>query len=86
MRKDFPTNPQLCDAILEALRRLEGSAKTAEIDAKVIEILQLPLEVVELEDESGIGTKLNYCLRWCRTKLKSEGKIQNPQRGLWDLK
>lgn len=84
MRKDFPTNNQLCDAVLVALEKLGGEAKTADIDEKVIEVLQLPPEVVELEDESGICTKLNYCLRWCRTKLKGEF-IESPKKGTWRL-
>lgn len=45
--------------------------------SKVIEILDLPNKIVNLEDESDMGTKLNYRLRWCRTNLKSAGKIKN---------
>ena len=85
MRNNFPSNKELDSAIIEALTQLGGEAKTADIDAKVIEILELPDEIVNLEDDSGICTKLNYCLRWCRTKLKKEGKISSIQKGLWKL-
>ena len=52
---------------------------------KVIEVLSLSDEIVQLEDESGLGTKLNYRLRWARTNLKSKGKIKNVTRGTWTL-
>ena len=52
---------------------------------KVIEILNLPDEIVQMEDESGLGTKLNYRLRWSRTNLKSRGQIKNIKRGTWSL-
>lgn len=38
-----------------------------------------------LEDESGLGTKLDYRLRWCRTNIKSKRKIKNVKRGTWAL-
>lgn len=43
-----------------------------------------PFEL-SLEDESGLGTKLDYRLRWCRTNLKSKHKIKNIKRGTWAL-
>lgn len=52
---------------------------------KVIEILNLSDEIVQMEDESGLGTKLNYRLRWSRTNLKSRGQIKNIKRGTWSL-
>lgn len=84
MRKGFPTNQQLEDAVVEALTQLGGVGTVKEINNKVIEILNLTPEVVELEDESGIGTKLSYCLRWARTKLKGS-KISNVEKGTWKL-
>ena len=38
-----------------------------------------------LEDESGLGTKLDYRLRWCRTNLKAKNKLKNVKRGTWTL-
>lgn len=81
----FPSNNMLEDAVLEYLKMLNGTATTEQINQKVIEILELPEEIVQLEDESGLGTKLNYRLRWARTNLKSKGKIQNVTRGTWTL-
>ena len=80
----FPTNKMLEEAVIEALQSFGGEAKVPEINAKVIEILQLPQEIVELEDDYGIGTKLNYRLRWARTNLKGK-KIDNVVKGTWRL-
>lgn len=81
----FPSNSMLEEAVLEALELLDGTATTGNINVKVIEILSLSDEIVQLEDESGLGTKLDYRLRWARTNLKSKGKIKNVTRGTWTL-
>lgn len=80
----FPTNKMLEEAVIQALQQLGGEAKVPDINAKVIEILQLPQEIVELEDDYGIGTKLSYRLRWARTNLKGK-KIDNVVKGTWKL-
>lgn len=86
MRKKstFPSNRMLEEAIVVALQQLGGEARVPAINAKVIEILQLPQEIVELEDDYGIGTKLSYRLRWARTNLKGK-KIDNVVKGTWKL-
>ena len=63
--------------MLKALKELGGEATTELIDEKVIEVLQFLDEIVQTEDESGLGTKLNYRLRWSRTNLKLHGQIKN---------
>ena len=82
----FPSNRMLENAIIKAIEELGGTATTEQINVKVIEILELPDEIVQLEDESGLGTKLDYRLRWSRTNLKSKGKLVNVTRGTWTLK
>lgn len=77
----FPSNGMLEEAVIKSLELLGGTATTKQINQKVIEVLELPDEVVQLEDESGLGTKLNYRLRWARTNLKSKGKIKNVTKG-----
>lgn len=81
----FPSNSILEEAIVKALKELGGTADVPTINKNLIEQLQLPNEIVEMEDESGLGTKLDYRLRWCRTNLKSKGKIKNTKRGTWEL-
>lgn len=85
MEKIFPSKKMLEGAVLDALKTLGGEATTEQINQSVIEILNLPEEIVKMEDESGLGTKLNYRLRWVRTELKSHGKIKNIKRGTWSL-
>lgn len=85
MKIYFPSNLEIEDAILSSMEVLGGTATTEQINQKVIEILDLSEEVVQLEDESGLGTKLSYRLRWCRTNLKSKGKIKNVKRGTWTI-
>ncbi len=79
----FPTNKQLREATLIALEELGGSAKTKDINAKVIELLDIPDDIVKLEHPDGVCTLLDYRLRWARTDLK--GIIVNTKRGIWSL-
>lgn len=81
----FPSNNILEEAVIKSIKELGGIATTEQINQKVIEILDLPDEIVQMEDESGLGTKLNYRLRWSRTNLKSRGLIKNIKRGTWAL-
>lgn len=85
MRKEFPTNIKLDEATLKAIKDAKGEITPGEIKEYVINELQLSPEVVELEDESGIGTKLDYTLRWSRTRLKDKGLIVNVRRGVWKI-
>ena len=81
----FPSNSMLEQAVLDSLKELGGEATTVQINQRVIEILALPDEIIQMEDESGVGTKLNYRLRWSRTNLKARGQIKNIKRGTWSL-
>ena len=81
----FPSNKVLKEAIVLALQELDGVANTKQINDKIIEILDLPEEIVTMEDENDLSTKLNYRLRWCRTDLKASGVIRNKERGVWCL-
>ena len=81
----FPSNSMLEQAVLDSLKELGGEATTVQINQQVIEILALPDEIIQMEDESGVGTKLNYRLRWSRTNLKARGQIKNIKRGTWSL-
>ena len=84
-KTNFPSNGVLEEAVLQAINNLGGEAEVSDINQEVIDILKLPEEVVLLEDESGLGTKLDYRLRWCRTNLKSKNKIKNIKRGTWAI-
>lgn len=83
MRKKFPTNQELDASTLKAINSAIGEITPSEIKAYVIKELKLSQEIVDLEDESGIGTKLDYQLRWSRTRLKNKNLITNVKRGVW---
>lgn len=79
----IPSNKELKEATIIALKQLGGTAKTREINKKIVEILEIPEEVEQLEHPDGLCTLLDYRLRWVRTGLK--GKIKNVSRGVWSL-
>lgn len=85
-KRYFPSNSMLEEAILKALELENGEATVPIINQHVIDILELPEEIVQLEDDNALDTKLNYRLRWCRTNLKSKGLIESVTRGVWKLK
>lgn len=58
----FPSNSTLEEAVLQALENLVGEADVLAINEVLIRILDLPEEIVTLEDESGLVTKLDYRL------------------------
>ena len=58
----FPSNSTLEEAVLQALENLGGEADVPAINEELIRILDIPEEIVTLEDESGLGTKLDYRL------------------------
>jgi restriction system protein len=76
----------LVDPTLEALRQLGGSGTNEEIYEKVVEIMKLPPEVLDIpHGEDGRMSELAYEMAWARTHLRQLGKIQNTQRGVWAL-
>lgn len=79
----FPSNKVLEQAILDILMNTDGLTSVQEMNLKVVELLSLPDDIVNLEDENGVDTKLNYRLRWCRTNLKNKNKIENVKKGFW---
>jgi restriction system protein len=82
-----PTFDQLMNPTLEALRELGGSGTKQEIYEKVIEVLKLPDEILEIphKKEGGSQTKVDYRLAWALTYLGKAGIIENSARGVWAL-
>lgn len=84
----IPTRYELQDPVLAALKQLGGSGTNEEIYEKVIELMKLPAEVVDLPHGTGSAgqTALAYEMAWARTYLKNAGKIESPTRGVWAIK
>ena len=81
-----PTYVDLIKPTYNALKELGGSGTNTEICEKVIELLELPDEVI---DESHLGninqTELEYQLAWARTYMKNFGIIENSARSVWSI-
>jgi len=71
---------------LEALTTLGGSANIDELNARVIQIMELPDEMCNvLHKEGGTQTAVEYRLTWARTYLKKYGLLDNSARGVWSF-
>ncbi len=80
----LPTKTELTIAIRDVLRE-HRPMTTAEINAAVIERLQIPDPLLEIEDANCTGSEYSYRMRWARTELKQKGKIKSPGRGVWEI-
>jgi restriction system protein len=79
-----PKYDALFNPVLEAIRRLGGSASVNELDEEVARGIRLTDEdVAQLHDER--RTELQYRLAWARSYLKAAGYIDNSERGVWVL-
>lgn len=87
MENQAPTFDLLMNPLLDALRELGGSGSVEEIYEKVIEITQLPYEVVSIihNPDKSNQTEIGYRLAWARTYLKKYGLLENSSRGVWSL-
>lgn len=77
----------LMNPVLQALRDLGGSGTNEEINSKVIEIVHIPAEQLNIfhNPTKGGMTEIEYRLMWTRTYLKKYGVIENSARGVWAL-
>ncbi|MBO6669021.1 restriction endonuclease [Parvibaculum sp.] len=83
---DIPKLDALLGPTIEALKQLGGSASNDEIHDKIVELMNLPEDVVEIpHDDSGSITRLRYRMNWTRSYLKHVGALENTQRGVWTL-
>ncbi len=84
----MPTRKELTTAVLTALKSLSGTGSSREIEAMVIEQLQLPDAVTKAIHNPAIGnrTELSYRLTEARHSLKRLGSIDDSTPGVWVLK
>lgn len=79
-----PKYHQLFNPVLEAMRRLGGSASIAELNDEVIKNVHLSdTDLAERHNQR--LTKLEYQLHWTRSYLKGYGLLDNTARGVWIL-
>jgi restriction system protein len=87
MAAKLPGFDQLMNPLLRSLRALGGSGSIEEIYDKVVELEQLPDEIISQphDPEKSNQTEVEYRLAWARTYLKKYGLLENSSRGIWSL-
>lgn len=70
---------------LQALKNLGGSGTVQEIYEQVVQILNLPDQVLEIPHGTTSTSEVEYRLGWSRTYLKKYGLLENSSRGVWSL-
>src|SRR5260370_1379339 len=83
-KMSLPKYDSLFNPLLEAIKKLGGSASISELNEEVAKSLHLTdEEISQPHDER--GTELQYRLSWARTYLKAYGLLDNSERGVWVL-
>jgi restriction system protein len=80
-----PTFDSMLLPTIQALQILGGSGTTEEIYEKVVNVLNVPDQVLEILHGSTSQSEVEYRLAWSRTYLKKYGLLQNSARGVWSL-
>jgi restriction system protein len=85
--KTMPPYDAFMNPVIQALKILGGSGTNEEINNKVIEIMGLSDDQLDVTHESNKGsqTEVEYRLHWARTYLKKYGVLENSSRGVWAL-
>lgn len=80
----IPKFDELFNPVLEAIKKLGGSASVSELNEEVTKSLNLTdKEIAEPHNER--MTALQYRLAWARSYLKTYGLLDNSDRGVWVL-
>ncbi len=69
--KSFPKRECFFNYTLQALKELGGSGSNDEINNKVIDILHLPEELLNMMHKNSNQTEFEYQMAWVRTMLKN---------------
>ena len=80
----IPKFDELFNPVLEAIKKLGGSASVSELNEEVTKSLNLTdKEIAEPHNER--MTALQYRLAWARSYLKTYGLLDNSDSGVWVL-
>jgi len=80
-----PTFDSMLIPTVKALKALGGSGTIEEIYEQVIQLLNLPDQVLEITHGNTSQSEVEYRLAWSRTYLKKYGLLENSTRGVWSL-
>jgi restriction system protein len=82
---EIPKREAFFKPVLQALVELGGSGTNDEINNKVISLMNIPENILNLMHGNTLQTELTYQLAWVRTMLKNQGSIENSKRGVWSI-
>ncbi len=83
---ELPKFTDLMKPVLKALKERGGSGTNKEIYEKVIELLDIPDNIVEELHGDSNTTEIEYRMAWSRTYLRKIGLIESSKRGVWSIK
>ena len=83
--KEIPRREAFFKPVLQALVELGGSGTNDEINNKVISLMNIPENILNVMHGETLQTELTYQLAWVRTMLKNQGSIENSKRGVWSI-
>ncbi len=84
--ESIPSFDEMMLPVLEALLKNGGKASNEEIDLLVIELMNLPKDIMAIRhNDTSSRSEVSYRLAWARTYLKKYGMIRNESRGIWSL-
>ena len=82
----LPSKAELMDAIIKVFTNCNSNVlSTKDINDKVASYLQIPEDLLSIEDANCAGTEYSYRMRWARTELKAKNRLINKQRGQWEF-
>jgi restriction system protein len=87
VHSQMPRYGDFFNPLLSALKQLGGSATIDEMNTKIVELINLPQEVLDVLHDPGKSnaTEVEYRLAWARTYLRIYGLLENSSRGVWSL-
>ena len=81
---ELPKKNLLKAAVVSCLAQCD-QAKTKDINDWVAKELKISKENLNALIDDGTCSVFAYRMRWVRTELKKEGKIDSPIKGIWRL-
>jgi restriction system protein len=82
---EIPKREFFFKPVLQAIVELGESGSNEEINEKVISLLNISENILNIMHGNTAQSELSYQLAWVRTMLKSQGLIENSQRGIWSI-
>jgi restriction endonuclease Mrr len=84
VKNELPNSVELEKTLLMIMRVHSAGIHVSDMEAAVIDYLQLPREVLLILRIDG-RRELGYRLAWVRTKAKAKGLIERVEFGIWQI-